>query len=315
MWIGFRHIEGTLWRSLRAVGPAAVAMLVVLSGADAVGAASVSPPAHRSESAPGLRPPRVVVLGDSVALTLGVALQATAPSGTTVVNAALFGCGMAIASWASNDPPHRNWRMLPACNAATPTSGQWPAIDAKAVEGTTPRDVVLFVAGTWETQDLLRDGRWTNITQPSFQRYELSQMRLAVRVGTAHGARFDFTTMPAEANGAAFGEPPFPQDSPKRRLIYDRLIRTVAAEFPRQVKVIDLGAILSPEGKFTEYRDGVQIRTPDGIHTPAYAPDDPYANTASQAVATKFYDWISPRIWPLVVSADPSPVRPAATSS
>ena len=98
--------------------------------------------------------------------------------------------------------------------------------------GTAPGDVVIFVAGAWEVQDLLRNGRWVNIEEPSFQQYELSQMRKAVEIGTSHGAHLDFTTLPALAAGAAFGEPPFPMDSPGRRLIYDRLLDEVAAEFP-----------------------------------------------------------------------------------
>ena len=46
-----------------------------------------------------------------------------------------------------------------------------------------------------------------------------SQMRTAVEIGTAHGAHFDFTTMPALAAGAsAPRESPFPEDAPTRRL-------------------------------------------------------------------------------------------------
>ena len=124
---------------------------------------------------------------------------------------------------------------------------------------------------------MVRQGRWVDITDPSFQRYELSQMRSAVRIATAHGAHLDFTTMPAMANGASFGQAPFPQDQSGRRVIYDHLIRTVAAEFPRSVGVIDYGGLLSPGGVFHEDLDGVQVRTPDGIHTPSYAPGNQFA--------------------------------------
>ena len=68
--------------------------------------------------------------------------------------------------------------MFPACNEADPAGGRWPALDAAGVARTPdPGDVVLFVAGTWEVQDMERTGRWTDIMQPSFQRYELAQMR------------------------------------------------------------------------------------------------------------------------------------------
>ncbi len=245
-----------------------------------------------------------MVLGDSTAGTLAAALIATAPAGTTVVSGGLFGCGLAIGTNASNDPPEPQLNMFPACNSATPASQQWPAKDAEVVVGTGPGDLVLFVAGNWETQDLLIDGRWTNITEPSFQRYELSQMRKAVAIGTAHGAHFAFATMPAMAGGAAFHEPPFPEDSQTRRLIYDRLIRTVAAEYPGRVSVLDYGAILSPQGVFTEYLDGVQVRTPDGVHTPSYAPGNPFVDNSTEAVAYAFYNWLSPRIWPEIDAAD-----------
>ena len=314
---------GTFWRSLRALGPATAAMaatVVVIVAGTVAPAAAAPAQVHRYQAVTvATRPPLVVVLGDSTAETLGVALSATAPPGTRVVNRALFGCGLAIGSWASNNPPKPELAMFPACNEATPPAEQWPARDAIAVEGTAPGDLVLFVAGNWECQDIEQQGRWTNITQPTFQREELAQMRRVVRIGTAHGAHFDFTTMPAMAGGAAFGEPPFPEDSPARRMIYDRLIEKVAKEFPNNVSIIDLGGILSPGGRFTEYLDGVQVRTPDGVHTPAYAPGNPFAGNSSEAVAHAFYDWLSPKLWPLVIATNVVPTtgtrRPASVGT
>ncbi len=299
-------MEGTFWRSLRAVGPAVALMgatvAVIIVGTVVPATAAVNVGRFRSTAAGG-NPREVVVLGDSTALTLGYALAATAPPGTTVSNGGLFGCGLAIATNASNNPPQPQLNMFPACNSATPASRQWPAKDAEKVEGTRPGDVVLFVAGSWETQDLLISGRWSNITQPSFQRYELAQMRSAVRIGTAHGAHVDFTTMPALAVGASFGERPFPEDSPQRRLLYDGLIDKVAREFPGKVSVIDYGKILTPHGVFTEYLDGVQVRTPDGLHTPSYAPGNAFVQNSSAAAAHAFYNWLSPRLWPLILAS------------
>jgi hypothetical protein len=126
-----------------------------------------------------------------------------------------------------------------------------------------------------------------------------------VEIGTAHGAHFDFTTMPALASGAAFNEAPLPEDSATRRLLYDSLIKKVAAQFPAQVSVIDYGDILSPHGIYTQERDGVEVRTADGIHTPAYAPGNVFAGNSTEAVAHSFYDWLSPRIWPLIIASNP----------
>jgi hypothetical protein len=49
---------------------------------------------------------------------------------------------------------------------------------------------------------------------------------------------------------------------------------------------------------FTTHVDGVQVRAADGIHTPAYDPDDIFADNASAAVAHAFDNWLSPRLWP-----------------
>jgi peptidoglycan/LPS O-acetylase OafA/YrhL len=309
-------IYGTFWRSIKAVGPslAAMAAAVVVVVAGTVVPATAAVPVVRFE-AHEHTPPSVVVLGDSTALTLDYALAATAPAGTTVVNGGLFGCGLAVGTNASNNPPTPGLNMFPACNSATPTNQRWPALDAQVVAHTAPGDVVLFVAGNWEAQDILIDGRWTDIEEPSFQRSELSQMRKVVAIGTAHGAHFDFTTMPAMAGGAAFHEPPFPEDKAVRRAIYNRLIAEVARQFPGRVSVIDLGQVLSPQGKFTEYLDGVQVRTPDGVHTPAYAKGNPFANNASEAVANAFYDWMAPKLWPSIIASAGSSGSAAAAST
>jgi hypothetical protein len=244
----------------------------------------------------------VVVLGDSTSLTLGHALAETAPVGTTVHNDGQFGCGLAIASAASGNPPQPGLSMFPPCNSATAADEQWPAIYARAVADTGPGDVVLFLAGRWETQGILRDGHWTNILSPSFQAYELSQMRQLADVATAHGAHLDFLTMACMDPGAAIGEPPGPSDSPARRDIYNHLLRRAASPFGDKVSVLDYGSILCPDGHYSEFLDGVQVRTADGIHTPSYASGNGYVGNSPQAVAQSFYAWLSPRIWPQIIA-------------
>ncbi len=191
---------GTFWRQLKAAIPATALLgatvAVVLAGTVVPATAAVRV-IHVADSAAIGHPFELVVLGDSTAVTLGAALAATAPSGIQVIQGGIYGCGLAIAADASNVPPQPGLNMFPACNEASPLGEQWPALAAQRVLGTTRGDVVLFIAGEWEVQDLFREGRWTNITHPSFQRYLLHQMRKAVSIGTAYGAHFDFTTLPA----------------------------------------------------------------------------------------------------------------------
>jgi hypothetical protein len=299
---------GTFWRSVKAIGPSLVLMggtVAVIFVGTLVPAAAAAQVGRFRAPVSRAKPPLVVVLGDSTAYTVAFALAATAPPGTKVVNGGLFGCGVTIGTSVSNNPPKPELAMFPDCNSATPASSQWPAVDARTVATTGPGDVVLFFAGTWEAQDILRNGHWTNIEAPSYQRYLLGQLRLAVQVGTAHGAHFDFTTMPVLAAGVAqHAESAYPQNAPQRRLIYDQLIKKVAAEYPGQVSVLDYGKILAPQGVYTEHLNGVQVRTVDGIHTPSYAPGNPFAGNSTKAVAHAFYNWLSPRIWPLILSSD-----------
>ncbi len=313
-------IVGSFWRSLRALGPAlaatgaTVAVVVAGTAAPAVAAVGVHRYTALPYSAPS-RPPLVVVLGDSTGQTLGVALQRTAPPGTRVVDAGLFGCGLATGTWVSNDPPTKQLPMFPDCNQNSPTDRLWPALDARVLARVGRGDLVVFVGGTWEVQDILRNGHWSNITQPAFQRYELAQMETVVRLATAHGAHLVFTTIPATAVGASFHERPFPEDSPRRHRIYDHLLQQVAAAHRRHVAVLDLGAVLSPGATFHQYLDGVQVRTADGVHTPAYDPGNAFVDNSSQGVADAFYNWLSPRIWPRLLSAGAGSSGPAGSGS
>ena len=173
-----------------------------------------------------------------------------------MVNGGLFGCGLVIGTSVSNAPPKPELAMFPDCNAATPVSSQWPAVDSRVVADTAPGDVVLFLAGTWETQDILRNGRWMYIGEPSYQRY-ISQMRLAVEIGTEHGAHFVFATMPALAAGAAqHAESTYPENASDAPSDLQPPVRRWRPKSPASQR--DRLRRSLPPGVFTEHLDGVQ---------------------------------------------------------
>ncbi len=308
-------MRGTFWRSIKSVLPAgamAMATLGVIWVGTEIPVAAAGAHAQRYRQAAGqgsgtgAPPGRVVVLGDSTALTLGVALIATAPKGTKVVNGGLWGCGLAIGANSSNAPTPE-LPMFPACNESEPAANLWPALDRKTVEGTAPGDVVLLATGHWDTQDLLMHGRWSNILSPSFRRYEAGQLRTFIGIASAHGAHVDLLTMPPmERDYPWLGNSSGAYDiasSPARRRLFNELLRQTAAEFPSKVSVIDYGAMLSPSGRYTQYLDGVQVRSSDGVHTPSYAPGNVFDGNATQSVADTFYNWLSPRLWPQIISS------------
>jgi hypothetical protein len=243
-----------------------------------------------------MAPPQLVVLGDSIGGTLGLAIAGTAPAGTQVRLAFNFGCGVATGTWASDRPPQRQMPMFPACNDSEPAAKRWPALDAQAVAQTGPGDVVLYVAGAWECEDILHAGRWGNITEPAFRHYLAHQLSTLVAIATARGAHLELTTLPVVRNATL-------ADSLVRQRLYDRLVDATAALHPRQVSVVDLGHLLSPSGRFVRYLDGVEVRTPDGLHTPSYDPGNPFLDNASRATAVAFETWLGPRIWPQIERA------------
>ncbi len=304
-------MEHRFWRSARALVPAgagavAVSAIVIAATLGPAASEATTTGHHYQPSGTTNQPPppaRVVVLGDSTAITLSYALHATAPQGTDVVDGGLFGCGLAIASATSADPPHPGLTLPPPCNSATPTGRQWPAVDTRLVALTRPGDVVLFLAGHDDTQGTLEHGAWTSILSPSFQQGELTRLRQLVTIATGHGAHLDLLTMPCTDSNFEFGTAPSPTDSANRRELFNKLLVKTAAAHPSTVSLIDYGSILCPTGRFTATLAGVQVRALDGIHTPAYAPGNPYAGNSTAEVAGRFYSWLAPRLWPKIISS------------
>lgn len=309
-------LSGTFWRSVRAVLPAggalAATVTVVVATTVVPATATTSADHYVAPATTGGQPPpgKVAVLGDSTAGALELALHATAPRHTQVVEGAIVGCGLAVATNSSNETGKPELAMFPGCNENQPADQLWPARDAATLARVGRGDVVLFLAGAWETQDLLMHGRWTDILQPSFRRYELRQLRTLVAVATAHGAHLDLLTMPAmeahgeyESTGVMDSGPPDPASSPRRRDLYNQLLVQTAAAYPGKVSVLAYGSLLSPHGTFTEYLDGVQVRATDGVHTPAYEAGSLLWTTTGPAVADTFYHWLSPRIWPAIIAS------------
>jgi peptidoglycan/LPS O-acetylase OafA/YrhL len=313
-------LERRFWRSTRALVPAGTGVVVLtgaivaatlgsgISEASDVHAAPYRPAPVSAAAASGSPVPRrVVVLGDSTALTLYYALRATAPVGTQVSDGALFGCGLVVGTDMSVDPPHRGLGLPPACDAATPVDQQWPARDERAVAGTAPGDVVLFLGGRNDIQPTLVNGRWTGILSTSFQQAETSNLRRLASIAVSHGAHLDLLTMLCMGNRYGLWTLPPLTESARRQAIFDKLLANTATSHPGAVSVIDYGSMFCPHGRFTEFIDGVQVRASDGVHTPAFAPDNVYAGNSSAAVAERFYRWLAGRLWPgILATAGPA---------
>ena len=274
-------------------------ILLVVAAALVIGPlAKMTAASHgRRKPAPDLRHAhltRVLVLGDSVAQTFGLALDIDARvHGVVEEDDGILGCGVAVqqAVWSQGQVE----TMGPACNSSTPVSGQWPALWRRWIDQFRP-DTVVVLAGRWETQDALLGFGWTSILQPSYAAYIESQLAEAVDVASSDGAHVDLLTSPCFDGGAQPDGQPWPESNPARVGAFNRLVNDVASAHARSTTVVNLDAVICPGGHFRMNLDGVQIRDQDGIHFPG-----------QYAAIGAFGHWIGPKIWPTLL--DPREVN------
>jgi len=207
----------------------------------------------------GRRPVRLLILGDSIALTLGMGLSvdSQAEYGVTVSDKGALGCdldpGLEVFVAGSPGPSTQgcdNWR------------GSWPFL----TEGERPQVVALGL-GRWEVTDHLLNGQWVHIGEPAWNARLTADLQAAISIFHAFGARVVLFTMPyIDPSDRQPDGLPWSENTPARVQAYNALVRQVARSDPREVSVIDLNRMLSPRGVYTASLDGVEVRLPDGIH-------------------------------------------------
>jgi hypothetical protein len=256
----------------------------------AVGAAAVGTVPATALSAPvpaqfSATPTRVLLVGDSQALTLGIGLEAALKAhpktydDLRLLNEGILGCGVAdgttgeqsggtfvVGAPCTPDPQSAN---CPPGGIFGPKQNvpcqAWAAAWTDWVKQLQPNVVVLLAGGS-EILDRLYRGHMTNILQPTFADYVENQLEKAVQIATAHGALMVFETKPCQSTGEQPNGQPWPQDSAARQEAYNGLLQKVAARHPDQVYVQDLNSYVCPGGKYTESLDGVPVRQSDGSH-------------------------------------------------
>jgi len=268
-------MEGTFWRTLRAAGPALVAMgatvVVVVVGTIAPSAAAVDvssaghiPPgevqALQSAGAFSHHPVRFMFVGDSLSVTMGIGLQVGTVHGygVTVINKGVLGCDI-------DDLPTISTTNGQADDPVSPCA-HWSTLWAHQVAQFRP-EVVGVLIGRWDILDHVDGTATVHIGQPAWDVHLTQEINHVVEVLSAHGAKVVFFTMPyldppdETLNGALS-----PADSPTRVNEFNHIVRDVAARHPGVVTVIDLNKILEPSGHYQAEVDGVTVRWADGVH-------------------------------------------------
>ncbi len=206
-------------------------------------------------------PVRILLVGDSMAGSLGVGLSTVASRyGAQVVNRGFPGCSL------SEDTQVRLlWYTLPPgppCEAANPR-------EILTAYGSLVRqydpDVVVYLARS-DLLDTERGGTWQHLGQASFDGWAESRFEQAIRILSSSGARVVLLTTPYYQSGDQSDGQPLPEDDRSRAAIDNRLLNEAAASDPGAASVVDLGSMLSPSGVFSTLIDGVPVRCSDGVH-------------------------------------------------
>ncbi len=233
------------------IAPAAVPVRPTKAGLFAL-------PATRPADLPGGQDVRVLLLGDSLALTLGMGLGTDAGRwGVSLDNQGQVGCDL---------DPSSIVNIEGSITQAAQGCADWPKKWQELVDRTNP-DVVAVELGRWEVSDRIIDGKWTQIGEPAWDRVYAAELAQAIRILSSRGAHVVIFTLPyiMQTTEAPNGQP-WDINQPVRTDDYNALVRRVVAQSGGRASVIDLNRLLDPAGTYTSYLDGVRVRNPDNEH-------------------------------------------------
>ena len=274
-------MEGVFWKSMKAAGPALVAMAVtvavVVAGTTTV--ATASTPVRSTTSTRGTlpraelarlqsagafagRPVRFLLVGDSLAITMsvGLAVGSVHSYGVEVIDQGAFGCDYDTSTAIS-----QGQQVVPLNDCL-----QWRTLYAGAIARTRP-DVVGLLTGRWSITDRVIGGQIVHVGQPAFDDHLVAEYADIVHSLALQGVGVVLFTLPffAPSQEAPDGSS-YPENRPERVVAFNRDLARVAAAARGNVTLMDLTRLLCPHGRFQTVVDGVVARWPDGIHiTPA----------------------------------------------
>ncbi len=215
-------------------------------------------------------PTRFVLIGDSLAHSLGDGLQAEAANrGIIVYGVTRSGCGL-VTAVPSNDAGEI---VLPWVQGCADGAAQYQ----NEIVAKYEPEVVLWLS-SWEAGDHVFDGVFHPFDTPAGDVAMLNEFEQARVHLTAGGAMLVMLTVPgiAENSDRGAGNP----DLDRAFTHINALMRRFASEHPESVRVAELADIVCPGGSpCPEFVDGVRIRPTDGAH---YTGDGPA--------------WVAPRL-------------------
>jgi hypothetical protein len=254
-------------------------------------AAHAPPPTAPLTSAPAGAQPAVpagpfktLVLGDSVAASLGLGFDQVPSSNLLVWDRGTLGCGFLPADLTLEGGVETT--VSAECN-------DWASRWTPDLDKFQPQVVVLLV-GAWDLLDRKVDGQWLRIGTVEYDDYFLSQLDRVSQLLSSRGAKLVVLTTPFFDRPELVGSGrDYPEYAPWRVDRVNALYRDYLALHPGRFTLLDLNAKVSPHGRFADVIDGIQVRG-DGVHF-------------TQAGATYVAKWLAPQLVDVAQGGDPDP--------
>ena len=205
-------------------------------------------------------PKRVLMVGDSLAFTLGVPwLGNEERYGVQLANAALLGCAFTTQGKLDVDG---TWE---AQSTGCATEAQDWAKEASAMNA----QMVVVELGYRDQLDWKIDGHVVHLGQPAFDAYVQNQINRFVTLMGAGGRKLLFlsipyTNPPNEPDGS-----PAPAADPARHALINSMLEAAARRHPSTVSVLDIDQTVSPGDHYNAKVNGQLCRF-DGVHFSAY---------------------------------------------
>jgi peptidoglycan/LPS O-acetylase OafA/YrhL len=220
--------------------------------------APAAAPQAKPPSAPdAAAPTKVMIVGDSVAATLGLGFETVGRDNNLWVwNRGRLGCGLFYGGsvleggeWVPVDP-ECDWRA------------SWPQ-----QLGDFKPDIALVLVGAWDILDRDVDGAVVKFGTVEYDKAFLQQLDDGTALLASQGAKVVVLTTPffSRPELAVQTGRQWPEYDPARVDRLNSLYRDFLTAHPGRYTILDLNRFVSPAGKFAEYVNGVRVRD-DGVH-------------------------------------------------
>ncbi len=205
-------------------------------------------------------PKRVLLVGDSLAFTLGVPwLEDEERYGIELADGALLGCAFTTQGELDVDG---TWEgQSEGCSTAPE---RWAA-EARA----THAQEVVVELGYRDQFDWKINGKIVYLGQPAFNAYVRRQIERFVQILGAGGTKILFLSIPYTSPPNLPDGSPAPAASPDRHALINSMLEEAARRHPKTVSVLDIDQTVSPGDHYDANVNGQLCRF-DGIHFSAY---------------------------------------------